>query len=122
MKAAGDPFGLRHCDKSQSTPLTVIACDCHLRGTLGRRLFIYSKDESRTAAQKRCQRDSLACNYVHVHPAQEVISDCASVLKCAMFGKRRAKVVGCVDKLGASHHQPSCRGPSLTQAVICRAV
>lgn len=52
MKAAGDPFGLRHCDKSQSTPLTIIACDCHLRGSLERRLFIYSKDESWTAAQK----------------------------------------------------------------------
>lgn len=71
MKAAGDPFGLRHCDKSQSTPLTIITCDCHLRGSLGRRLFIYSKDESRTAAQKSCQRDSLACNYAHVHPGTE---------------------------------------------------
>lgn len=43
MKAVGDPFGLRHCDKSKSTPLAVVTCDCHLRGSVERRLSMYPK-------------------------------------------------------------------------------
>lgn len=71
MKAAGNPFGPRRCDKSKPASLAIVTCDCCLRDSLRRRLFIDPKLKAELQQRKAVRRGSLAFSYVHVHPRVE---------------------------------------------------